>query len=240
MTNNELKTNKHYLAYLDILGTRKIIEKDRNDKYLNLLNKIYKEAIETKSILNTWNNMHIMAKIFSDNILLFVRVEESNSNKQLRALIGLAGTIQCIALEKGYLIRGSIAQGNFCSNNLFVHGKALIDAVELEEDIAIYPRIIIQENIDYQDYNIIEDNDGIRYINSYCSMIGISLFKKSKQALLKMLMRYKDNTKIKQKIMWSIKYHNIFCAKDENKGRFLGNPIITDEDIANIIRSGDK
>ena len=70
---NKLTTSNYYLAYLDILGTRNIVAKDKDDRYLNELNKIYENAINTKLTINNWDNIHINAKIFSDNIFIVFR-----------------------------------------------------------------------------------------------------------------------------------------------------------------------
>lgn len=263
MTNAKLTTSNYYLAYLDILGTKDIIAKDKDDKYLNELNEIYERAINTKLTINDWNHLHINAKIFSDNILLFVKADNKNDEKTLGPLISLASIIQCEALTKGYLLRGSITYGNFFENERFVHGQALINAVNLEEKNAIYPRIIIDNNcldcfkfittidgnclncnikeqssetcIKYCGKKIIkQDNDGFYFVNSYLSHIGGG-FSNFKKQLLQILKKYKNNIKVKQKIMWSINYHNKFFIN----GHCLtsGNHTITEEEIMSITQS---
>ena len=265
MTDNKLTTSKYFLAYLDILGTKDIVARDKDDRYLNNLNKIYEKAISTKSIINDWNNFHINAKIFSDNILLFIKADEQNDRDKLKALIGLASMIQCAALMQGYLLRGSVTYGNFFENERFVHGQALVRAVNLEEKNAIYPRIIIDDNcldcfqlittrdencsscknkertndvcIKYCNRKIIkQDVDDVYFANSYYHNIGIAIFEKFKKQLLVYLSKNKGNLTVKQKVMWSINYHNDFCRKDLDLGRFAGNPIITEEEIANASR----
>ena len=135
---NKLTTSNYYLAYLDILGTRNIVAKDKDDRYLNELNKIYENAINTKLTINNWDNIHINAKIFSDNILLFIKLDGQNDENKLMSLISLSAMIQCRALDRGYLLRGAITCGNFFENERFVHGQALINVVNLEEKNAIY------------------------------------------------------------------------------------------------------
>lgn len=161
-------------------------------------------------------------------------------------------------------MRGGITKGKFYEDDLFVHGKALIKAVELEEKHAIYPRILIDSNclncyevitakngnctncknniqkmnipcINYCNRkNIKMDNDGLYSVNPYYSQLGD--FESFKNQLISVLMQYKGDLKIRQKIMWLIAYHNDFCRKDLNCGRFASNPIITDEEIADAIK----
>lgn len=261
--NNELKTENYYLAYLDILGTKDIVVQDKDDKYLNELNTIYERAINTKATINNWHDLHINAKIFSDNILLFVQANGQNNKEKLMSLITLTSMIQCEALRKGRLLRGGITFGKFFANTRFVHGQALIDAVNLEEKNAIYPRIIIDSNclncfeiittkdgncdtcknneknvdvcIQYCNRKIIkQDIDNLYYVNYYYSQFGG--YKEFRKQLLKNLKKYKNKLKEKQKIMWAISYHNDFCRKDMNVGRFTENPIITEEEILNATK----
>lgn len=142
LTKQELTTSNYYLAYLDILGTRDIVAQDKDDKYLNELNTIYERAINTKAIINNWHDLHINAKIFSDNILLFAQSNGQDDKEKLLSLITLTSMIQCEALRKGRLLRGGITFGKFFANERFVHGQALIDAVNLEEKNAIYPPLV--------------------------------------------------------------------------------------------------
>lgn len=263
MPNDKLTTSNYYLAYLDILGTKDIVAKDKDDRYLNELNKIYERAINTKLAINDWNHLHINAKIFSDNILLFVEADRQNDEKTLRALISLASMIQCEALTKGYLLRGSITYGKFFENERFVHGQALINAVNLEEKNAIYPRIIIDNNCldcftlitttdeNCNNCNLIErskdrcikfcgkkiikqDDDGLYFVNSYLSHMGGGFDDFKKQLLLK-LKKHKNNLKVKQKIMWIINYHNSFFMNGH--GLTSGNHTITEEEIMSATQS---
>ncbi len=265
MAEKKLKSSNYYLAYLDILGTKDIVAKDKNDRYLNELNKIYEQAISTKLLVNDWNNLHINAKIFSDNILLFIKADGQNDRYKLESLIGLASMIQCAALAKGYLLRGGITYGNFFENERFVHGQALVHAVNLEEKNAIYPRIIIDDNclncfelittrdqncrnckntekindicIKYCNRKIIkQDVDEVYFANFYYHNIGIAIFENFKKQLLIYLRKNNKDLKVKQKIMWLINYHNDFCRKDLGIGRFAGNPIITEEEITNATK----
>ena len=74
------------------------------------------------------------------------------------------------ALRHGYLIRGGISEGEFYKDdsNIFVYGKALIEAINLEEKIAIYPRIVVQSSIKKSNPQYFElATDGVWYLNSF-------------------------------------------------------------------------
>lgn len=222
--NNELRTSNYYLAYLDILGTKDIVLKDKDDKYLHKLDKIYKTAINDKKFINKHNNKDIFAKIFSDNILLGIELNKDKEfdKSKLEKLINLAGLIQLNTLKEGYLLRGAIVRGDFCNTEIFVHGKALIEAVDLEEHVAIYPRIIIQRKNVFltNPAYITRDKDDYYYVNSYFFSYknNFGIFKDKLLANLKK----EKNEKVKQKIMWFINYHNHY---------FKDNPVDNIPDI---------
>lgn len=222
--NDELKTSNYYLAYLDILGTRDIVAKDKGDKYLHELDRIYKKAINDKKFINEHNNKDIFAKIFSDNILLGIELnkDEEFNKPKLEKIINLTGLIQLNTLKEGYLLRGSIVRGDFCDTGIFVHGKALIEAVNLEENVAIYPRIIIQRKNVFltNPAYITKDKDDYYYVNSYFFSYekNFGIFKDKLLANLKK----EKNEKVKQKIMWFINYHNSY---------FKNNPVDNIPDI---------
>ena len=87
MPNNErLNTSKHLIAYLDILGGKKMILEDNLDNKLNDVNEIY---TCTKNIIETAKQglpCVLDWKIFSDNILLTLK-PEINDNEVYYAYI---------------------------------------------------------------------------------------------------------------------------------------------------------
>jgi len=71
-TKKRLHSSQYYVAYIDILGTKKIVQNDENDNYLNDLNNICKNAIKRVSWF--WENKKDrFIKIFSDNILIAIK-----------------------------------------------------------------------------------------------------------------------------------------------------------------------
>lgn len=233
----KIYTSDYYVAFLDVLGAQYFMSKDDN-QFLYDLNNIYTEAINNllKEVKNNLKQK-IHVKIFSDNILLAIKInkKDSNTKSKLEHLINLAGLIQVTALKYGHLLRGAITKGKFFIKNdtteTFVYGKALVDAYSIESHNAIYPRIIINclsENISEESYK--QDIDGLYYVNYYHFSYNKNL-EPIKQLLLNKLSSEKEQ-KVKQKIMWSISYHNTYC-KEEFPKIYDYIPYITDEEIKN-------
>ncbi|MDE5682418.1 MAG: hypothetical protein K2I05_08880, partial [Mailhella sp.] len=136
----KLKSSNHFVAYIDILGARKLMEQP-NDKFLNDLNSIYFDALWDVTFTNGVTKKDIYTKIFSDNILIAVQTTKDDINRQekLKKLINITGNFYNNILRHGYLARGAITEGLLYNdeNNIFVYGKALTDAVTMEEENAI-------------------------------------------------------------------------------------------------------
>lgn len=86
----QLCTSKYCIAYLDILGSKNLIDNDKNNEFLNYLNMLCGDAL-----LEVSSNKDIFIKIFSDNILLAVSTEcEIQTRKErIEALINRVGNI---------------------------------------------------------------------------------------------------------------------------------------------------
>ena len=236
-----IKTSQYYVVHIDFLGAKNIITQDKEDKFLNDLNNIYKNAIWDAKEFTGTNLDGLVTRIFSDNILFAIKIGDNfieESHKMLM-LIQLVGHFQNRALKKGYLVRGGIAKGSFYKCKNFIYGKGLVDAVLLETENAIYPRVVLQPGLEKLcEVFINKDEDGFYYVNCYkCSTTGI--IESAKLSLLNMLNKTNNDRKIIQKILWFVDYHNAYVkmllSKDEMFSGYTKH-IITNSELANSIK----
>lgn len=177
----------------------------------------------------------IFVKIFSDNIVLAIELKENDEqkNNKITALFNTVANIYNEIFCYGYLMRGAIVEGEFFHNDNIVYGKALVEAVTLEEEEAIYPRIIVKKELAdvLPQYTLLNEDDQ--------AILNVFLFSHGydhvsfKLNLLNMLKNNKDNVRIKEKIMWMINYYNSWFIHPEV--RVLEKPQITDEEIAEVL-----
>lgn len=221
----QLCTSKYCVAYLDILGSKNLIDNDKNNEFLNYLNMLCGDALLEVSF-----NKDIFIKIFSDNILLAVNTEcEAQIRKgRIEALINRVGNIQNEILRYGYLVRGAIVEGDFFHNDVIVYGEALVKAVTDEEQIAIYPRVIVQKDIfELLPHYFIMDEDNLVFLNQFIFSHALE-YVNFKHQLLEMLKKNPDE-KYKQRIMWVINYYNNYLSF--NKTKLSAETFITKQDI---------
>ena len=147
----ELKN--YYIAYFDILGYKAFFEDEKNDHH-KFLQDILAMVDDVKNNLEDAEKYYIekiQFRVYSDNFLFYFEEEKQEKFADFNALSSLAAllsSIQIKILEKySILIRGAITKGEFFADKDIVFGQALIRAVELENSVAVYPRIIVDKNI---------------------------------------------------------------------------------------------
>jgi hypothetical protein len=159
------------VAFIDILGFRSHIEKSEKDE--NEFAKIFlathfMKSEETRKINN--DNNYRKATSFSDNIVISYPLDYN-----MDIVIDII-ELQILLTNHGFLLRGGIACGKLYHDESVVFGKAMIDAYELESNIAKYPRIVLSENYydllcNYKSNSnlmntyLIKDIDGFHYLN---------------------------------------------------------------------------
>ena len=230
------KTSNHIIAYLDILGAKQMICNDDNFDFLNHLNMFMEDAIEEAGGGIFKHKEEIYIKIFSDNILLAIELKENDEQRdsKIAALFNTVANIYNEILRYGYLMRGAIVEGEFFHNDKIVYGKALVEAVHLEEKVANVPRILVKTKVTepHSFYYLMQNNDEELFLNIFhlCNAFDDVNFKIS---LLEMLKNNKENDHIKEKIMWMINYFNSWFIRPE--ARVLEKPQITDEEITKAL-----
>ncbi len=173
----------YYILYIDLLGTKNNLTKDRESEYIEKIRTIYYEINQRLKIIykEVYKKIKIKFKIFSDNIVFAIEKvdneEELQKSFKQNIIIELAIYFQLLGLEKEILTRGAITIGPFTMDELMISGSGLVRAYELESKVAIFPRIILDSEIamhflisNFSAENISRDNDGIFYINIFQKM----------------------------------------------------------------------
>ncbi|MES2764469.1 MAG: hypothetical protein V4642_01265 [Bacteroidota bacterium] len=162
-----LETELRFVAFIDILGFKKIISDYDQNEYstaLKILKKALEEAIsksvqriEEPNTPGIWGvnpyyknfKALIEYRMFSD--CFCISLPYFNNPKDFAVQFGsLSLTIrifQLLLLQKGILVRGGISFGSYYSDENMLFSGALVKAYNLESKHANFPRIIIDEEI---------------------------------------------------------------------------------------------
>ena len=150
------RTQKHYIAYMDILGYKDYLKSapDKSQEYLNTILDAIKKVKQSVSIFENRTmpmfriDGGLRYKVFSDNIMLCMPVGEGKDEvrRAIVFLIFVASIQRGLVLQHGLIVRGGITSGDLFINDDIVYGQGLIDAVTLEQT-AEYPCIIVSDSL---------------------------------------------------------------------------------------------
>lgn len=224
----------YIIAFLDILGFKDLINTSSFDEVLDIFKAIitnreaaialgravedddtspegerykrYNESFEDTKI-------HIM----SDSIVV---ATPSLHPESLAVVVDICNTVQELLfdLKSPILLRGAIAVGDFYLNGNLVFGKGLVDAYWAQEKYAVYPRIILSNDVTVgrrvsvdNGHDLPKDDDGYYYINCIERYLGgehtweeiesSEQYDKLKNMIDVNLKGYNDD-RVRQKYLW--------------------------------------
>lgn len=219
---------KCIIAFLDILGFKNIINTKAFDEIKNIFLSIIPQeelmialgrvADYTDKNLLRYNatlretKVHVM----SDSIVIAAPV---GAPEALTVVIDVCNMIQeqLYSLDTPIFLRGAIAEGDFYLDKHLIFGKGLVDAYIAQENYAIYPRIILSDNlvagreisVDGQE-SLPKDDDGYYYINtleryidceSLQELAANQQYQKMKACIDAELSGYADK-RVREKYLW--------------------------------------
>ncbi len=214
------KTDKYIVAYLDLLGiTNRIKSVEQQELQMNKLYNLYTFSTKIWKEIQIEEMKEIQFKIFSDNIIIVKKLSSIREQKirDIKSLLMCTGHFQELAASDsvGWMLRGGITIGELFIDDTMVWGEALIKAYHLEDNIANYPRVIIDETIIdeivdcevLRDY-IYKDFDGLYFLNYLCDCHFCGQMLMEGFELMKQEIGYQYNEKIKQKFNWHMNFIN--------------------------------
>lgn len=232
----EISCNKYIVAVIDILGAKKLIMSMNQNSSLQDMHFVYDFLLLLQN-----NKKDFNIKIYSDNVVIAQLIQEEQDEILLSTSIH--NLFKCVAeyqwhlLNLGYLSRGGVALGDFYIDETIVWGKALVQAHEMEEKRAVFPRVLIHEDIinlysriSDETSMVIKDTDGFYFIDYLTYNLDCEL---SKFPYILDMIKKQANTiqdaHIKEKYEWYEKYHQkIFDNYDTEAWRLRWENIIAD------------
>lgn len=124
-------TKSRYVAMLDIMGFKAIVEKKASSRVYSLLKKVYNEATNQSSYAK------LKISIFSDTILI---ISDNDTQECYEDIVKSSAYFANLFIKNGYAINGAIAFGSvtFDEEKNICFGKPIIDAHLMQEDLFFY------------------------------------------------------------------------------------------------------
>lgn len=234
-----IHTEPYLIAYLDMLGsTDKILKDTEREQYLNTLKRIYEYALQIPGEINPNLSLyHMKMRIFSDNIIIVnALIDEDGAKRdlivELENMCTVVTRFQEHALENGWLLRGAMTKGQLYFGDTLVWGKALVKAHRMEEKTAIYPRVIIDDELVKDIQNVYssqkgakiiaikQDADGFYFLNYLDSTVFLKYphdEEKYSDHFQKMFREPVKDESVRQKRLWHVRYHNAVCIEQSKQ-----------------------
>lgn len=168
-----MKVENRIVCFIDILGFSSIVEEFERTRDISIIEKIkkafdeslgripfndpksteitknyYKERNISQEQIDTLSS-ELVFKSFSDNIIISMPFYEGERNflARLNLIVTFSNIFQYAMTSQGVYTRGGISYGSFYFDENIIFSKALINAYELEKNVAKYPRIVIDQEI---------------------------------------------------------------------------------------------
>lgn len=172
------------------------------------------------------------AKIFTDNVVLGYALWSDQGEREFGHAVTQLLEFQYRVAMKGFFVRGGWAVGNLFMNRNTVFGGSLLDAYDLESKAAVYPRIVLSDemkNLVFQHmgryaedppqrYDLLMDGDG-RLFTNYLSeaiddgeVLWDDLHVHAERIRERLQESQNNDERVFQKYQWLAGYHNFFCG----------------------------
>jgi hypothetical protein len=235
---------KSFCAFIDILGFRQKIKENDMDfaySYLKSLDTELEHIEEYYDLSNKKGYKSFELKIFTDNFVFGQPWFDEHGEVELGTLFYALSHIQLTFVKSNIFCRGGISLSNLIMDENIVFGPALVESYKIESEIAVFPRILLSDDVvkevnsqikfygdkitSPQNQLFLVDVDGHHFLNYLYILVSDydseyhDIFIKNlteeltlhKESILKNLKLHKNNYKILEKYAWCAKYHNYFC-----------------------------
>lgn len=217
------QTFDHVVAFIDILGSSQILKSENEGvikDYLRGIDGLYLSSSEHVS-----NGI----KMFSDNILIY---SDGSTFDDVQSVVASVAQIQwSVMKEFSLLIRGGVVIGRLDkipeTSTDYIIGRAIVEAHELESKFAIYPRVIVSDDVVemYSDSESLIKADWDLPFIDYLQMSmeegfvtdGLDVYRQSLRKHIESNNRITGCTsdgwdRIRSKDVWTLSYYNDFCT----------------------------
>ena len=230
--------DKYIVAFLDMLGTTKLIQSESSEDARKKLRFLYRQMF---ALSEDQSPNEISIKIFSDNLLAAQKLDGKNDPTIINHFIQSIAAFQFTSvIDYNWLLRGGITIGDLEIDDIMVWGNALVRSHNLESGIAYYPRVIIDPTPDIlnrlhdsgirKDTWLQYDMDGQYFVHYLYGRWGYRNLSASLAHSFDCIVRRSQGTngiidnRVFQKLGWHKRYVNKFLRTLDNASHYLSFP----------------
>ena len=228
-----------YCIFADFLGFRQEIKdavaSDKEEEvfrhFMAKVEPIIRE-VTGSTLLESSERRMWDTKVFTDNVIFGYPLWSQDGESELAQPLLTLSVFQLSCAIEGYFVRGGWAVGKLFINENTVYGAALLDAYELENTKAVYPRIVLSDRFkelarshmthyapDYSPPHcryLIIDDCGALAVNYLIIVaeeeeVRWDLLDRHARCVSQKLGEHKNNQRVLEKFQWLAAYHNFIC-----------------------------
>jgi hypothetical protein len=163
------------VAFMDILGFAQLIDRIGSEPPLHQKVKqalTWVNHMRESSLKPNTAQSALQFGVFSDSVVISSEIHE------LHSLIWSVLHLQAELLGIGVLLRGGIAKGRLVHSGNLIYGEGMLRAYELESRVAVYPRVIIEDELvagladSYRSVFLRQDGDFMWFLDPFALGIG--------------------------------------------------------------------
>jgi hypothetical protein len=237
----DINMSSHLLIYMDVLGCKNLIKEEKDNEILKFFYRYY-EMVKSQAIYRRLYEPERKVKIFSDNIII---AEEFNHLTIKKEWIGkilnsflkrVVQSSQFYLLITGLYVRGAVHLGDLYIDETFVYGKSLLEAYEIETNVAKYPRVVLSPEF-IQVFNdhieqlisekiLAKDFDGQIYVD-YFDFEGDDggrfpvLLEQIRNSIMWSYQKSNHDARVQKKIQWVIEKFNQECLRSDRESYLI-------------------
>lgn len=229
-------------AFIDFLGYQHYIDtafkngtgQEELTRLRNALHSAYFQLKESSKWPVLGDKRFFETRFFTDNLVIGCPIPDpENEVSPVLTMQHYISTVQLELAIEGYFIRGAIAIGDLYIDEEIVFGPALMEAYRAEQQIAVYPRIVIcgkaSEALEKEKKwaftdgrvpGVLMDYDGLPFVDylggaavdtNTHDYIDLDCLAQHKFQIESKLQEFQANPRVREKYEWAAHYHNTFC-----------------------------
>ncbi|MGN6324145.1 MAG: hypothetical protein ACTHNE_20720 [Dyella sp.] len=224
----EVNLRQHYVAFLDVLGFKEMVEEDIRNQKEHYLTRLF--ACHQGAAMVFREKPSCTITQFSDSIVVALPYDASDFQWFVRKI----ADYQRLLLDEGFLCRGGIAVNKHFSNGTFTFSAGLIQAYKVESKLAKYPRVVVSPEVleliyaDRKDVppSLVLEDDGLLFVD----YLGLTKEKRKKglqKKILEMMsgLSSHQDPSVREKAIWLAAYSDSALATSHAKPRFFGGSV---------------
>lgn len=225
------------VLYFDLLGVSAMAQGEKAQEELLQFDRTIRDAVPYPigAAAAKEDSGAYPTTVFSDSVVQAVPIPEGLPAAAIFQILFEVAQLQTELAKLKYFARGAITLDKFHSYDGLLFGPALVEAVGLERDVAVDPRIILSpaasgalleagaagpgDKAFYEEAPVLVDEDGVPFVDYLTGALQADpelelpqTLQDHREVVTEQLQRHRTDFRRWSKHRWVAEYHNAICV----------------------------